>query len=252
MPSELRSGKRMKLSGLNRMWSRGLAVFAVMIICCIFLFPSVAMAAEPNTGPQTWSLDSNHDNNGIQLPGSVYQMKKNAGLGSYKPSGSVNIPSGGSSVWISNRAAETDIVIPVGDWLLQMVTDSDWGTNGDKCQIEIGEWDGSHFILLTPKPLDLKAIYRNSFLIVKLYHTYDLFINKGNYLALRVTNLEVSKTKKYHTVCTGTGTQNSFLRSTQTFSIVVLPEPAAGVLLAIGLVGLGSFFVMRRKSLKKA
>jgi hypothetical protein len=241
----------MRMAGLKRMRNSRLALCLVALLCCcIFLFPSAALAAGPNTGPQTWSLDSKNDTDGKKLPASVDQMERNYGTGDDGQSGSLSISGGGYLTWISDQLAQSDMTVPSGAWVLQIVTDSDWGTVGSNCQIEIGEWNGVSFISQTPPPQTVKVRGRSTVFIFTLFQTQSITIHAGKYMALRIKSLEPAG--KVHIIYTGEDTRNSFLRSPETFASIPVPELTAGVLLALGLGGLGMFIFLRRKSVRKA
>ncbi len=229
----------------------GLALLAILTLLLIILAPSVIMASGINTGPQTWSLDSKNDTDSQKLPPSVSQMERNYGPGDDGQSGSVIINGGSSYVWIADQPAEYDVTFPSGAWVLQIVTDADWGTKGSLCQMEIVEWNGITFNSLTPLPQNVSSRVNSTVIIKTLFQTGSLTIHKGRYLALRIKNLETLG--KNHIVYTGEGVNNSYLRSPETTSLFApLPELPAGLLLALGLAGLGTFIVIRHKAQKKA
>lgn len=218
---------------------------AVLTILYVFLFPFNAEATAINTGPYTWSLDSKNDKNARILPAAVSLMEKNHGPGDDGQSGRVTLNAGSSYIWITDQVTENDITVPSGIWILQIVTDSDWGTKGNKCQIEIGEWDGS-FTPLTHKPLPLETWGAQSLVVVSLFQSTSLTIGENKHLALRVTNLE---DKLNHVIHTGENQYCSFLRSPETYTTTPLPEMESGILLIIGIAGLATFVILKRKSI---
>jgi hypothetical protein len=221
-------------------------LLTIVALCLFIALPINAVAAGPNTGPQTWSLDSKNDKDSKKLPVSVCQMEKNFGPGDDGQAGNISISGGESFIWVSDQVVENDITIPSGAWIFQFVTDSDWGTQGSKCQIEIGEWDGS-FKSLTPPPLALSSRKISTAIYSTLFQSKTITIGKGKLLALRVISLE--KAGKKHIIYTGEGNLCSYLRSTQTFSVAPpVPELPAGMLLALGLAGLGIFIFVKRLS----
>jgi hypothetical protein len=238
------------LNWINRVRKNALALLAVFISALIILLPSIAVAAEPNTGAEIWSLDSKNDRAAKLLPASVSRMEKDYGKGDNGQSGAVTISGGSSYIWVSDQITEADVTISSGAWILQIVTDSDWGAKGSNCQIEIGEWNGAVFNSLTPPPQNLKSRVNSKVIIKTLFQSNSLTIHKGKYLAVRVNSLE--KTSKKHIIFTGEGAQTSYLRSPETFAVTAVPELASGMLLALGLAGLGTFIVIRRKSARKS
>jgi hypothetical protein len=233
--------------GMTLVGMKTVTLIAALVLCLIIVLPVSAGAAGTNTGPITWSLDSKLDKDGKKLALSVAQMEKNFGTGDDGQSGSVSISGGKSYIWISDQAAEADITMPNGAWVLQIVTDSDWGTKGSKFQLEIGEWDGS-FKSLTPPPQKMSARVNSKVIIGTLFQSGSITIRKKKFIAIKVTNLD---TKHSHIIYTGEGANNSYLRSPETFAAHPVPELSAGILFALGLAGLSTFIVMRRNVLRR-
>jgi hypothetical protein len=242
------SGKWLNRVGVVK--KTALSVLIALVICLSFLFLPAAQAVGSNTGPQTWSLDSKNDKDSKTLPASICQMEKNNGPGDNGQSGSVTISGGTSYIWMADQAAAHDVTFSNGAWVLQIVTDSDWGTKGSKCQIEIGEWNGTTFSSLTPPPQTLRTRMNSNVLIITLFQSSSITVHQACYLSIKVTSLE--KASKKHTIYTGEDKYNSYLRSTESDVGYPLPEPSAGILLALGLAGLGTYILVRRKSANKS
>jgi hypothetical protein len=221
------------------------SLIAVLVMVYIFVFPVNAEAAKVNTGAEMWSLDSKNDKDAKKLPAGVSQMETNYGPGDNGQSGKVTIAAGKSYIWISDKIVENSITISSGAWILQIITDSDWGTKGNKCLMEIGEWDGK-FKSLTLPPQTIKNKYYPKLIIETLFQTESLSIEGNKHLALRITNLETTHS---HIVYTGEGDYCSYLRSPETYTTTPLPELSSGILLTIGLAGLAAFVIVKRKSI---
>jgi hypothetical protein len=221
-----------------------ISLISILVLVCVVVLPFSVQAEGINTGPYTWSLDSKNDKDAKLLPSGVSQMEKNYGTGDNGQSGKIIIASGKSFIWISDQLIENDITVSSGAWILQIITDSDWGTKGNKCQIEIGEWNGK-FKSLTPPPQDEKTWGAPTVVVKTLFQSESLTIGGNKYLAIRVTNLS----SKSHTIYTGEKGSCSFLRSPETYTTTPLPELSSAILLTIGLAGLAAFVVLKRKSL---
>lgn len=221
-------------------------VLVLVLVCIVALPLNAAAPATENTGPYLWSLDSKNDKNAQKLPALVSLMEKNYGPGDNGQSGKVTIAAGKSYIWVSDQSAQANIAVPSGAWVLQIVTDTDWGTRGNKCRIEIGEWNGS-FKSLTPLPQTIKSDISTTVIIKTLFQNKSLTIHKNTHLALKVTNLEITRG---HVIYTGEKEYCSFLRSPETYTTSPLPELASGILLTIGLAGLGTFIIIRRRYIK--
>ena len=68
-------------------------------------------------------------------------MEKSGGPGDDGQTGSVDIEAGHSMVWVADQVAACNVTFAGGSWVIEIRTDSDWGTKGDKCEVSLGGWD---------------------------------------------------------------------------------------------------------------
>jgi hypothetical protein len=213
----------------------------VVLVLLLAMVTGIGVASAVS-GPQTWQLDSE-----TTTPG--YQMERTGGLGDDDQTGSVLIAksgeSGNSLFWISDEAAGADVTFSSGAWKIELATESDWGTDGDKCVVSFGEWDGANYSAFATFEL-VSVSWSDSgneyiFKLEKQSGSKTIYENK--YLAVQITNND----SKGHTIYTAEGDKASCVTSPQTDPGYPLPEIAAGILLGGGLIGLGSYVVIRRK-----
>jgi hypothetical protein len=173
------------------------------------------------------------------------------------PTGSVDIAAGSAKMWIANKIALSDVTFPNDAWVIRFGTDADWnlGSKGDNFKAEIGYWgkDSSNNVVFTPLPMSYitpvfyAGYYEMQFQSVA---TGGQTIPKDTYLAVKVTNSSSSM----HPIYTGkwipdtTGSQYySCVTSPESDPGYPVPELGAGILLGAGLLGLGGFFLIRRR-----
>jgi MYXO-CTERM domain-containing protein len=166
--------------------------------------------------------------------------------------GSVQVNNGASVMWIANEVSQ-GVTFPSGDWLLSLATDAPWGTPGTACVVQIGRWSSTSGF----SAFSVNHIFQGSWVESEAAHVLDLDIQTGsetvpsaNYLAVRITN----NSGNARLIYTGQGKLASSLTSPQTDPGYPLPELATGILLGAGLLGLGGFVLLRRRSqsVKKA
>jgi len=186
--------------------------------------------------PQLWYLDS--ETRLGRLAG--YEMEKSGGPSDDGQTGSVNIEAGNSAIWLADQAAVCDVTFPSGSWVIEIRTDSDWGTGGDKCEVSVGGWD------TTTGWYDIPTITVTTItwddgqnILTILLQTTSATIYEGDYLALKIKNNDSDS----HEVYTD---GRSSLRSPDTDPGYPIPELATGILLGLGLVGLVGYLRLRR------
>jgi len=204
---------------------------------------ATATAAAPESGPQTWQLDTE-----TSTPG--YVMEKTGGPNDDGQTGSVAVTTGSSVIWLADEAAAADVTFVSGAWVIELATDADWGTNGDDCAIDVGEYDGTTFTsfsMVIDSVLEWNEATRSYILRVEVQSGAET-IYTGNWLAIEVTNNDSID----HTVYTGEFEDASCVRSPETDPGYPLPEIAAGILLAGGIIGLVSFMAIRSRKVSAA
>jgi hypothetical protein len=218
----------MKQLGLRKALQKAwLAVFLAVLL----LLSTTAIAAA--MAPQLWYLDSETTPVG-------YQMEKSGGPGDDKQTGSVNIGPGNSALWLADEAAVCDVTFASGSWVVEIRTDSDWGTEGDKCNVSVGGWNTGTGWYEIPTVAVTKITWDSGFnILIILLETSSGTVYKDDYLALKVTNDDSGS----HTICTQ---GRSSLRSPDVDPGYPLPELATGILLGLGLVGLVGYLGARR------
>jgi len=180
----------------------------------------------------------------------IYQMEKNNGPGDDGQTGSVNVPSGGSRIWIADQAALTNVTFAAdGAWKVELSTDSEWiDADASGCTVLIGQWDGGSFIPFS-SVFDMFSVTWDTevgkYIFELIGQSGDETVIKDNYLAIQITNTDDVD----HTVYTAEGDEASCLTSPENDPGYPLPEMAAGILAGLGLVGLAAFvFIKSRKS----
>ncbi len=207
----------------------------VMVLCMALVVP--AMAVGP--GVQTWQLDSTVTSAG-------YEMEKNGGPNDNGQTGQVPLGTGQSAIWIADQVALADVTFSEGAWIMEVATDADWGTDGDLCDVEIGQWDGTTFVPLATGPYAMEyTIFPNpTYNVVKyVVQTGAITVQSGNWLAVKITN----NSNLARIVYTGEGQYASCLSSPNSDPGYPLPELATAILLGAGVLGLGGFIMMRRR-----
>ncbi len=206
-----------------------------MVLCLLAAVP--AMASNPYLGRQNWRFDSV-----TTAPG--YLMEKAKGPNDNGQTGSVTIAAGGSAIWMADQAAQADVTFTGGSWAFTIVTDSDWGTLGSLCNVEVGKWDGVSFVPMVPKHKQTSfSVSAGRQIILAAAQTGAVTIENGKWLAVKIINND----NKNHVVHTGMGVKGSNVSSPQTDPGYPLPELATAILLGAGVLGLGGFILMRRR-----
>jgi hypothetical protein len=247
-------------------------VFSVVICLSVLLgllsMATPVLAADPYSGRQTWQLDSeNPDTNAyvppVALPG-PFQMEKNGGPGDNGQLGQVIIYSAAESsgapteaIWIADQAAGADVTFSNGNWVVDLVTDSDWNTQSQNCIVEIGQWDGAFQVFsgtMTGLKFSYAYIHDNPDpalddslvgIVQVSYQTSAETVYSGNRLAIRIKNEDTNLTQ--HIIYTGEGDFASCVSSPQTDPGYPLPELATGLLLGAGVLAIGGFILIRRQ-----
>jgi hypothetical protein len=158
--------------------------------------------------------------------------------------GSVALASGASEIWLADQAAQSEVTFPIGVWTLSLHTDQDWGKD---CAAVAGEWDtaNSKFIpLTTVKSTDWDGISKLTILL----DGSTINIHTGNYLALQITNNNSGK----QTIVTDYTLNGSYLAPPEGSPGYPTPEWSTIILLGLGLTGLGSFLLIRKKKAARA
>jgi hypothetical protein len=172
------------------------------------------------SGSQSWNLDSQEDINVPPIsPSYLCQMEQTGGPGDNGQSGTVVLTPHTEQIWIADLAATNHVKFGGGDgpWVLELVTDTGWITDGTDCIIEIGEWDvyGQYFRSFTsanqdnPPWIDPIPGHPLQLIITFVWQNLDEVVYKDNYLAIRVTNDSGSE----HTIYCGEVEQSSCLTS---------------------------------------
>jgi hypothetical protein len=236
-------------------------IISVAVVLALLLALAAPVFA---TTRQTWQLDSENPANQyspIVLPGPL-QMEKVGSPGDNGQLGMVTLPVSASVIWIADQQAQTKVTFTNGNWVVDLITDSNWGNPLGpvpalglpvNCTTEVGQWDGSSFVALST-PVQIAYSYNyihpgNSpqtlVAIIKfMIQTGPVSVDAGKYLAFRVINIDTMN----HTIYTGEGDYASCISSPETDPGYPLPELAAGALLGVGLIGVGGFVFLRRKN----
>jgi len=206
----------------------GKAVFLAVVL----LLSTTTIASA--TAPQLWYLDS-------ETAPAGYEMEKSGGPGDDGQTGSVDIGAGNGLVWLADQTAVCDVTFPSGSWVVEIRTDSDWGTGGDKCEVSVGGWDTATGWYEIPTITVTTITWDDGQNILTiLLQTGSATIYQDDYLALKIINNDSGS----HTIDTN---GRSSLRSPDTDPGYPVPELAAGILLGFGLVGLVGYLGLRRR-----
>jgi hypothetical protein len=232
------------------------AMVTILVLVIGLVIPVLA------SGSQSWNLDS-HEDADILSPASLCQMERTGGPGDNGQSGSILLTTSMTQTWIADESATADVRFGGGDgaWVLELVTDVDWNTDGTDCIVEIGEWDGTQFngFLSTSQdnPPDVEPIPGNPYqlIITYVWQDFEETVHDNCYLAIRVTNDDTMN----HIIYCGEEERSSCLTSpgtnpgypTPEYPPVVPVSSGAGTAAMIGILALLSAVILRRKSVKR-
>jgi len=200
------------------------AVGLCLALMLLFSMTTLALAA---TGSQWWYLDS-------ETIAAGYEMESDS-----TQTGSVAVVAGSSLVWLADKAAVCDVTFPGGSWYIQISTDSDWGSQGNMSEVNIGGWDttdGWYDISTTT----IYKMHHNSNILELKLQAGAATIYQGDYLALEIKNNDSVS----HLIYTDGA---SALRSPDTDPGYPVAEAVSGALLGLGLVGLAGYAGWKRR-----
>jgi hypothetical protein len=190
----------------------------VVMVATILAFSMISGLVSPilASGSQSWNLDSHNDHD-VLNPAWLCQMEMTDSIpGDDGQSGSIVLGTDQSQIWIADQKATADVLFGGGDgaWVLELVTDTGWETDGSDCIVEIGFWNGVIFqrfySALQDNPPDVKTINDTSQLVITyVFQAFNAVVQKDRYLAIRVTNLD----NQEHTIFCGETEKSSCLTS---------------------------------------
>jgi len=209
---------------------RKVSVKATIVVpLVVLLLLSVTTVASATTASQLWYLDEDSH------PAAGKVMQKTWGV----QSGAADIGPGNSQMWLAENAAHGDVTFASGAWVVELRTDSDWGIEGDNCEITIGGWDTASGWYEIPTTTASTLVWHSGYSILKVeLQTGSATIYKDDYLALKIENNDSAS----HTVYTDGG---SSVRSPDTDPGYPIPELPVAILLGLGLVGLAGYLGIR-------
>jgi hypothetical protein len=181
-----------------------------------------------------WLLDSEADSDFV--PGQPYQMEKVNGSGDDGQTLHVQLSGRDSGIWLSDQAAQADVVFPFDVWKVVLNTR---GWSGG-CSVEVGEWgsDGDR-IVFTPFNTPVSGTPDDGIIVVNIRAGGT--VPAGHYLALRVST---GADEGGYIITEGC----SYLASPPGNPGYPLPELSTAVLLVLGLAGLGVWVLRKRLS----
>jgi hypothetical protein len=212
-----------------------------MVLVMVAMLAAPAFAAPPVPGSHTWYLQ-----NATMV---VYANNMNFMQKTQTLSGTVNLASNSSLVWITDDYAHSKITFPNDYWVLRLMTDSDWGTNGNMCDVQLGYYDNVSPFFHTIGPLAASMYASKGILEARPINTPGDVVPSQAYLAIKVTNND----RISHDIYCGwdsktkAGVYYSCLTTPQSDPGFPVPEVAAGLLLGAGLAAVGGFVLIRRK-----
>jgi hypothetical protein len=230
-----------------------LSIVAALLLCLVLIVPAGATVQQKPINPpgtQVWDLDQ-----GTGAAVGSLQMLREYGNNSAGATGSVPINVGQSITWLADESARTDVAFPSGDWIITLTTGENWnsGRLSPLIGVEVGEYRPAaaidkyrHFATQSG------ASWLSKLKIVvataeedQNASSPDFTVHKGNYLYVKITNLDNRSGLSSHEISCDDG--DSTLSSPESDPGYPVPELAAGVLFGLGLAGVGTFIVIRRK-----
>jgi hypothetical protein len=202
---------------------------AIVLFLAAVLLLSTTVIASAATASQIWYLDGAYHTE----TGKV--MEKTWGA----QSGLVSFPAGVEQMWLAENAAQCDVTFPSGAWVIELSTESDWGTGGDKCDVTVGGWDTATGWYEISTTTTASVVWDGGQNILKVeLQTGSATIYKDDYLALKIKNTD--------SVCHEVYTDGrSSVRSPDTDPGYPIPELTAAILIGLGLVGLVGYLGIR-------
>ena len=219
---------------MNKVVKKGM-LSTLLAVILLLSMTTIAIAAS-----QLWYLDSASH---AEEAGRTV-MEKTIGA----QSGSVSIGAGSENIWLAEHNTTGDAIFPGGSWIIEIGTDSDWGTQGDKCEMIVGGWDAdlsshaSHWydiLSTTAATVTWSGSGEHHILKVEL-QAGPATIDAGDYLALKIKNDDSSS----HEIHTDGG---SSVRSSDSDPGYPVPELATVALMGAGLLFLGGYVALRKR-----
>ncbi len=202
---------------------------AIVLLLAAVLLLSTTIIASATTASQLWYLDITCH------PAAGKVMEKAWGA----QSGWVQVLAGDHPMWLAENAAQCDVTFPSGAWVVELRTDSDWGSGGDNCDVTVGGWDTASGWYDISTTTESTVVWDSGQNILKVeLQTGSATIYKDDYLALKIENNDSAS----HTVYTDGG---SSVRSPDTDPGYPIPELPVAILLGLGLVGLAGYLGIR-------
>ena len=207
-------------------------------VALILVMSMVLLAAAAPIGPQTWYL--NCDPYLLGSGSSVMQK-------TFVPDPDCDreqVFAGSQYDWLSENPADGDVTFPEGNWVIKLEVHDDWSSD---LEVQVGGYDLNTdfypFSTTVLSPPSYSGGGSDGIITVILQMEASGTVFEGDYLALRVMNHDV-----FHNKVWTRGV--SRLESPSSDPGFPMPELAAGILLFAGLIGLGSYVVVRRRKAK--
>jgi hypothetical protein len=200
------------------------------------------VSSDLDMAPQLWYLDS-------ETTPAGYQMEKSNGPGDDGQTCGVYLYPGQSAVWLADQAAVCDVTFSSGSWVAEIRTDSDWGIEGDKCDVSVGGWNENTGWYDIPAITVTRITWDCGFNILTIMlQTESATVYQGDYLALKITNNDYCDDGEdcccYHVIYTQ---GRSSLRSPDSDPGYPVPEIATGLLLGLGLFALMGYLGIKKR-----